>query len=42
MASLYQELATVYAENHRIKTALHDWQSRYAPTFATDTRPPRS
>jgi DivIVA domain-containing protein len=42
MASLYRELATVYAENHRIKTALHDWQSRYASNFTTDARPPQS
>jgi DivIVA domain-containing protein len=30
MASLYDELAAVYAENHRIKTALRDWQSTQA------------
>ncbi|WP_199513322.1 hypothetical protein [Nucisporomicrobium flavum] len=27
MASLYEELAEVYAENHRIKAALHAWQA---------------
>ncbi|WIM97095.1 hypothetical protein ACTOB_000589 [Actinoplanes oblitus] len=30
VASLYDELATVYAENYRIKTALRDWQSAQA------------
>lgn len=30
MASLYGELAEVYAENHRIKTALRAWQSEQA------------
>lgn len=42
MASLYQELAAVYAENHRIKTALHDWQSRYAPTVTASAHRPGS
>jgi len=30
MASLYGELAEVYAENHRIKAALRAWQSEQA------------
>ncbi|WP_155123542.1 MULTISPECIES: hypothetical protein [unclassified Actinoplanes] len=30
IASLYEELAAVYAENYRIKTALRDWQSAQA------------
>lgn len=30
MASLYQELAEVYAENHRLKAALHAWQTEQA------------
>ena len=30
MASLYGELAEVYAENHRIKAALHAWQAEQA------------
>ncbi|WP_430791722.1 DivIVA domain-containing protein [Actinoplanes sp. G11-F43] len=29
MASLYDELAQVYTENHRIKAALRDWQSNH-------------
>jgi DivIVA domain-containing protein len=35
MASLYDELAAVYAENHRIKAALRDWQSEHGPSFDT-------
>jgi DivIVA domain-containing protein len=34
MASLYNELAAVYAENHRIKAALRDWQSEHVPSPA--------
>ena len=30
MASLYDELAEVYSENHRIKAALHAWQAEQA------------
>ncbi|GIF16749.1 DivIVA domain-containing protein [Actinoplanes teichomyceticus] len=30
MASLYDELAAVYSENHRIKAALRDWQSKHS------------
>ncbi|GAA4939143.1 DivIVA domain-containing protein [Actinoplanes utahensis] len=38
MASLYDELAQVYAENHRIKAALRDWQSKHGapPTSYRD------
>ena len=40
MASLYDELASVYAENHRIKTALRDWQSKHgAPPACLRDRP---
>ncbi|WP_170047389.1 hypothetical protein [Couchioplanes caeruleus] len=31
MASLYRELADVYAENHRVKAALAAWQSEQTP-----------